>query len=205
MRNYFVLGDIMGTSAKRVFIGWTFKPISQFLNHPIFTPKGIIYFLTELTKSFWRGEFSWYYKTIACSGMDIFYAVSTAIFILTACATFLAKKKTDIQNRFEIGSSFFSLIVSVLFLAVISILFDFGSCPYPSREKPYLTSGRLVAGILIPFLVIYLEGLRCLLSFLKSSKYLLLVMIAIVIAITWSEIWISLDVFKSQYNWFHLK
>jgi hypothetical protein len=75
----------------------------------------------------------------------------------------------------------------------------------PSHEKPYFTAGRLIGGVLLPFLIIYVNGLKRLLSFLKSSKYLLLAVGIIVIAITWSEISISMDVFKSQYNWFHLR
>jgi len=204
-RNYFVIGDALASAEKIAYSGWTVKPVSEMLNHPIFTTKGAAYFLTELTKTFWRGEFSWHNNVIANYGMDIFYIISTLVLVLASGIALLVKGKTCSETRFGIGMSFFVLIVSIFFLATLSILFDFGNWPCPSREKPYFTTGRLIGGVLLPFLIIYLDGLRRLLSFLKSSKYLLLAAAIIVIAITWSEISISMDVFKSQYNWFHLK
>jgi hypothetical protein len=64
-RNYFVLGDIMGTSEKIKHLRWTVKPLSKLLDHPIFTYAGLFYFLSVLTKTFWRGEFVWHLEQIA--------------------------------------------------------------------------------------------------------------------------------------------
>jgi hypothetical protein len=203
-RNYFVMGDTLGASQKAASLGWTVKPVNQILNHPMFTAQGITYFLTELTARFWRGEFTWHLKPIASGQMDSFYIISTAVFIVISGAVFLVKNKTDEKDRFEIGASFLVLLVSVLFLAFLSIRFDFGRCFYPSRQNPYITSGRLIDGMLIPFLVIYVDGLRRILSFFRS-RALIIVVTVIVIAITWSEISISMDAFKSPYNWFHLQ
>jgi hypothetical protein len=128
------------------------------------------------------------------------------VLVLASGIALLVKGKTCSETRFGIGMSFFVLIVSVLFLTALSLMFNFPTWWHTaSRDHPYIAHGRLIGGTLIPFLIIYLDGLRRLLSFLKSSKYLLLAAAIIVIAITWSEISISLDVFKSPYNWFHLK
>jgi hypothetical protein len=37
---------------------------------------------------------------------------------------------------------------------------DFGYCVYPSRNFPYFASGRLIAGCLVPFALLYVYGLR---------------------------------------------
>ncbi len=51
------------------------------------------------------------------------------------------------------------VVLSVLLMAWLSISFDFGTCPYPSREHPYFVSGRLILGALVPFLALYVQGL----------------------------------------------
>ena len=204
VRNYFVTGDALASAGKIAHSGWTVKPLGERLHHPIFTFSGMGYFLAELTKTFWRGEFIWHFKVLASKWMDVFYVASSAIFVLTCGTVFFTERKANNGNKFEIGLSFFVLIVSVLFLAMLSITFDFGNWFCPSREKPYFTTARLMGGALLPFLIIYIDGIKRLLLFFKSSQYLLPAIAAIVIAITWSEISISLEVFRSPYNWFHL-
>ena len=43
-RNYVILGDFMGFAAKSRCLTWTAKPLSQYGNHPIFTPGGLLSF-----------------------------------------------------------------------------------------------------------------------------------------------------------------
>ncbi len=100
--------------------------------------------------------------------------------------------------------SFCVIIVSVLFLAVLSIIYDFGKCHYPSRELPYFVSGRLILGVLLPFLVIYLDGLERVCYRLSKKINPLIVLVIIVALITYSELALTINVFASQYNWFHL-
>ena len=56
-RNYVLFGDPVGANASMAARTWTKKPLIEMFHHPIFTPRGLIYFLVELTKTYWRGEF----------------------------------------------------------------------------------------------------------------------------------------------------
>ncbi len=205
LRSYIVLGDFDSARGKAAFAGLTTKPPSQWLNHPIFTLKGLSVFLTGLVRTFWRGEFSWYSKPITYSAMDKFYVWSTGIFLLACVAgLFTGGLRQEKEKKFFLGISWGVIVISVLFLAFISILFDYGRCACPSKENPYFMNGRLIGVVLLPFLLIYLEGLGKMLGWLKIKVSPLLVVLIIVAAITCSEILLSIEPFKSQFNWFHL-
>jgi len=97
----------------------------------------------------------------------------------------------------------FALFVAVLIFA--SIAFDFGDCFYPSRARPYVTSGRLILGALIPFWIMYLRGLESLLGRLRWKYAPLAALLALVLLMAVSEavLVLSTDVFASPYNWYH--
>ncbi len=206
VRNYIVSGSLTGSAETIKNLGWTIKPFWQMWNHPIFTPSGFLFFITELTKTFWGGELVWHLKQLASPGVDIFYVVSTAAFVLVSgFGTALNKPQKDTEYRFAISMSFCVLVVSVLFLAALSIRHDFGNCWTPSRQQPYFTSGRLVSGAILPFLLIYLDGLNRIFPRFKNQLLPFITVGLIVIIITWSELWLTWGVFKSPFNWFHLK
>jgi hypothetical protein len=204
-RNYLVFGDITGTAEKIKHLGWTIKPLSKLLDHPIFTSKGMFYFLAELTRTFWQGEIVWHLEPISWWGTDLFYVMSSAAFIV-ACGigVILRMDKPEQKYRFVLVMSFLVVGVSVGFLALVSILYDFNGCWYPSREQPYFVSGRLIAGALLPFLLIYNEGLNNVFQRL-GRRAILSIIVIFVSGITLSELWLSAGVFSSSYNWFHLK
>jgi hypothetical protein len=205
-RNYILFGDAVGAAVSIKSRTWTIKPLSEMFNHPILTPSGFIYFISELTKTFWRGEFIWRKKIIASSSMDLFYTVSSAVFLAGSIAGFVwGKAGENKSRRFAVVASLFVLVVSVLFLAFMSMRYDFGTCVYPSVDKPYFTSGRLIAGTILPFLFLYVCGLHRILSKLRCASALLFIVGIIVVAITVSEIVLSWSVFTSPHNWFQLK
>jgi hypothetical protein len=191
MRNYLLFNDITGLAHKNEYLGWTLKPFSQLWHHPIFGIKGLLYFLREITKTFWRGEFVWYLERI--------------FFFISGIALILNRNSSDQRTRFVLKISFCVVLISLLLMAILSTLYDFGNCWYPSSEKPYLVSGRLILCVLLPFLLIYVDGLEHILSKLKKSAAPLLGISIIAIAITISELLITWEIFASQYNWFHLK
>ena len=94
--------------------------------------------------------------------------------------------------------------VLVLFLAVLSIAFDFGLCPYPSREHPYFTSGRLLSAAAVPFFLLYSEALDCVLSRIPRQWPRTILFAGIVLFIVVSQSVVNWPVFSSDYNWFHL-
>ncbi len=206
MRNYFLFNDITGLTHKSEHLGWTIKPLSQLWHHPIFSIKGLLYFLSKITETFWRGEFVWYFERISSRSADVFYITSTMIFIsISGIALILNRNDSDKRQRFVLRISFCVVVISLLLMAVLSTLYDFGNCWYPSPEKPYLVSGRLILCVLLPFLLIYVDGLKHIFSRLKKFAAPLVVISLIAIAITISELLISWEIFESQYNWFHLK
>jgi len=200
-RNYILFGDAVGAAASIKLRTWTIKPLSEMLDHPILTPSGFIYFISELTKTFWRGEFIWHNRVIASVFMDGFYVISSGVFLF---ALILDKSRSDRSCRTALAGSLFVVIVSIAFLAFMSMRYDFGTCVYPSVDKPYFTSGRLIAGVILPFLFLYIDGLHRILSKLRCASALLFVVGIIVAVITVSEIVLSWSVFASPYNWFRL-
>jgi hypothetical protein len=84
------------------------------------------------------------------------------------------------------------------------MLYDFGNCFYPSRELPFFVSGRLISGALLPFLLLYLDGLERIFSRFSNRMIPLVVVLLIAIIITYSEVSITPQVLSSQFNWFHM-
>jgi hypothetical protein len=198
-------GDFTGTTAKIKLLGWTHKPLGDYWGHPIFEPDGLWTFWSELMASFWRGEFVWFGQRLASPPVDAFYWGSSAVLVGLALTGLLRKLAGAAgPQREALWFSFWSFAASVAFLALISIAFDFGKCYYPSREHPYFTSGRLLSGALIPFLLLYVYGLDRVLCRMRSDWPQLLVLVGIVLLMTVSEIIVNRGAFSSQYNWFHL-
>jgi hypothetical protein len=82
------------------------------------------------------------------------------------------------------------------------VKYDFQDCFYPSRALPYFVSGRLMLGMLVPFLILFACGLDRLMSqFANATKFL--VLIALLAFMLASEYTIDAPVFPSGYNWFH--
>lgn len=204
-RNSIVMGDMTASIEKMKILGWTRKPIEQLWNHPIRTPSGLFYFLGRLTETFWRGEFVWYRERIASTGLDVFYLISTGFLLFLALVGAFAHRASLSSNlRLALSMSFGVIVASVLLLAVLSALFDFGACFYPSRARPYFVSGRLIAGALVPFCIVFITGLKEFFSIWSRPAHVLLAIVLIVIVITAGEVALSIDVFSSPYNWFAL-
>jgi hypothetical protein len=94
-------------------------------------------------------------------------------------------------------------LATLAFLGFLSIIYDFHDCPYPSRGHPYFTSGRLMLGALIPFLLLFIFGLDCTMKRLGvTAKFSILT--AIILFMLASEVAADWPVFSCPYNWFHL-
>lgn len=200
MKTHF--GDFTGATSKAQLLGWTTKQFSDWWSHPIFTSRGMWTFLSELIASFWRGEFMWHAQTIAYKGLDLFYVLSSLGLILTAVISLARAKKTSATQRRVLWIAMACLIAISVFLAFLSLQFDFGACINPSRERPYFFQGRLMLGALIPFATLYVYGLSRLLR--DQSGLLLGAIGAIAIIITVSDLLANRVAFTSAYNWFHM-
>ena len=202
MKTHF--GDFTGTTSKAQLLGWTTKQFSDWWSHPIFTAPGMWTFLSELIASFWRGEFMWHAHTIGFKGMDLFYVLSSLVFLLVAVISLWRehRKGTSEEQRRILWIAVACVIATIVFLAFLSLQFDFGTCINPSRERPYFFQGRLMLGALIPFATVYAYGLSRLLW--HEPGLLLGAVGAIAIMITVSELLANRVAFTSSYNWFHM-
>jgi len=202
MKSHF--GDFTGAASKAQLLGWTARPFSDWWSHPIFTLSGMWTFLSELIASFWRGEFMWHAHTIGSKGMDFFYVFSSLGLILITIASVLRTRTnnlTEMQRR-VLWIAVACVIATIVFLAFLSLQFDFGQCINPSRERPYFFQGRLLGGAMIPFAMLYVYGLHRLLRAVPALE--LAAISAIATTITISEFLANRVAFASEYNCFHM-
>jgi Predicted membrane protein (DUF2142) len=196
-------GDVTGSTAKIGLLGWTRKPLSEWWQHPVFTPHGFWIFWSDLIASFWRGEVNWHGQLLRWRAADGFYAISSLLFVPAAIVGLRKQPGLTLFQRQAIGSAVLIFLAGVAFLLLLSIQFDFGNCINPSRAHPYFTSGRLLIGALIPFVVCYVYGFNWLCSRINAALPLILLGF-VVLFVTVSEIFVNRSVFVSEHNWFHL-
>lgn len=204
-RNYIGSGDLTGASEKIDALTWTYKPLHAVFDHPMFGPAGAWTFISGLIVTFWRGELVWHLVRMAMRSADIFYIASTLLFTTAAVVALIwRREEKPAGERYASGMGISVLAASVGLMFMLSIIFDFGYCHYPSCDAPFLTSGRLMSGAMVPFLAIYVTGLDWLMARARLPISRLWVLLVIVALITASEIAINLPAFHSPYNWFHL-
>jgi len=204
-RNRMVLGDFTGSKAKTTQLGWTVKPWHDLLSHPIFSLRGMNRFLADLIPMFWRGEYYWSGARLQSEIADRFYVISS--YLLIAVFALYLSRKVDVIDRWERLSDYVSLylvLASVLFLAAISLPYDFHQCFYPSRAYPYFVSGRIVNGSLLPFALIYLIGLEYLWRPIRKYVHPIFPVLGICMLIVGVEISVRAQVFHSHFNFFAL-
>ena len=199
--NYHTFGDLTATGSKIEFLGWTRKQVSDWWPHPIFTLNGVKEFWPELIASLWRGEFIWHGKRLASQASDAFYWISSTLAIgLAVISLFPRSTKLNDLQREGLWLAFSSVAVLVLFVALLSMVFDFGLCVYPSREHPYFTSGRLLSAAAVPFFLLYSRVLDRAFSGIPR----IILFGGIVLFVVISQSILNWPVLSSDYNWFHL-
>lgn len=216
VRNYLLFGDLTATSGKVEHLGWRRHSLAELVAHPVFTPAGFWAFWSRLAQTLWRGEMRWYLEPIADPTADTFYAVGTSITLAVAALAWLkSRREPGTSAAREVTTAARAMVLtvpvtSVMVLAVLSASFDYGRCFYPSREFPYLASARLVASMMIPVLVLYVEGIAVLCAPLRrlhpdaAATATLTLVGAVCAYVTSVELALSSLPFASLYNWFHL-
>ncbi len=205
VRSYWLTGAFTQEQALGDFCGWTRKPLSMIWNHPIFTLDGFSQFWHDLTVTFWRGEFVWHGSRLAPPSMDSFYATSSSVFVVASIIGFLLLgKRAHPRERIADALGYFVVGVSVLFLVAMSLRYDFGTCMSPSILHPFFSAARMIGGITVPFLVMWVKGLDFIMGKLRIniSRIPVLAVVGLVMA-AWSA-YVSIPVFSSPYNWFHM-
>ncbi len=209
-RNALLLGDWAGMQAKIETLGWSRRPLADWLTHPIFTWNGLWTFWDGLMQTLWRGEFAWHLERIASAPVDAFYTISSTVLLIAAGVAWAvgwvshaSDGETD-PGGIVPTVVWASVVLSVLWLVALSVSFEYGDSHYPSREHPYFTSGRLIAGALVPFLVLYVDGLAFVLSPLSRVAGPLVFALLTSLAMTLSEVASTAHIFANPSNWFHL-
>jgi hypothetical protein len=206
VRNQLLFGDPTASALKVERLGWGWRAFHEYASHPLFTPSGAWTFLTDLLPTFWRGELAWHRATLASRGADLFYAGSSIPALLLA-ALGLRGRSAAGGARLAEGLAFAAVLASAALLAGLSLMFAFTDATNPSAERPYFTQGRLIAGALVPFLLLYLRGIQVATSRLPGRWAAVAgwaCTAAVVAVVGASELHLTRDVFASPYNWFHL-
>jgi multidrug transporter EmrE-like cation transporter len=203
--NVHTFGDLTASNSKIDFLGWTRKPVSNWWPHPIFTLNGVKEFWPQLMASFWRGELIWHGKRLAFKANDTFYWISSTLAIGVAVFSLFPRltKLTEFQRE-SLWLAFSTFAVLVVFVALLSIAFDFGVCPYPSREHPYFISGRLLSAAAVPFFLVYSYALDRALSWIPRAGTRMILCGALALFIVVSQCAVDWSAFSSRYNFFHL-
>jgi Predicted membrane protein (DUF2142) len=196
-------GDPSGSTEKIMLLGWTRKPFPEWWQHPIFTPRGVWTFWSSLLASFWRGELSWHGRLLSWGPVDGFFALSSLI--LLGCAIVGLSRWAGLSafQRQAIAIAILIFVGGIIFLALLSIPFDFGASRGPSRTHPYFTAGRLLSGALIPFAVAYVYGVVFLLRKMHRTVLRLAILAGLATFLATSEIIVNHVTFGSGHNWFH--
>jgi len=196
-------GDLTATKSKIELLGWTAKPLSEWLPHPIFTIQGAVQFWTGLITSFWRGEFVWHLERMHSEWADAFYAISTAFMVLASFVVLLRKKRLESGRLWILWLALASFFSIVGFMVVLSLKFDFGNCPYPSREYPFFTSGRLLNAAAVPFFLLFAFVIDRIGLWTKREWLKWGLLGATVFVLIVSQIQVNAPAFSSRYNFFH--
>jgi len=204
-RNRIVMGDFTAAHEKTFYLGWIVKNWNEMWRHPIFTPSGLWYFLRELTGSFWRGEIAWAHGALRNGAAEFFYLYST-LALLACFVLYFLRSRTDDRalQRWSGWTAIYVFSASVVFMAAISLPYDFQECVYPSRAAPYFVSGRIIIGALLPFVVMYLSGLEYLLRPLGKYLHPIFPLLLICAGILWAEATIAEVAFRSHFNFYSL-
>jgi hypothetical protein len=200
------MGDLTGAKAKAAYLGWTIKPWREMLQHPIFSLHGANLFIRDLIPMYWRGEFFWQGNPMRWQVADAFYLGSSYLMVV-GFVLYLWRDRRKLHRSAALGNylSLYLVLASVLFLAAISLPFDFHQCYYPSRAYPYFVSGRIISGSILPFALIYLVGFEYLWAPIRKYVHPIFPLLSICIFILVAEIATRATVFHSHFNFFALR
>lgn len=204
IRNLRVLGDVSGAARKMELLRWHYKSLGALGEHPLLSLDGWYVFLTSLFANFWGGEIGWHGRPLHRPWLDALYAGSSLLFVALAAGAAFGRRETA-TGRVE-RLAVLVVAAAVVMLAALSMVFQFNMIFGPSREFPYFTSGRLVAGILLPFALLYVLGIETLCRVLPSRLAAPAAwggLLAVVAVIALAEFAIHEPVFASPSNWFH--
>ncbi len=205
VRNQILLGDPTGDAMKIEKLGWGQRPFADWPSHPLFGPEGLGSFLAGLASSFWRGEIAWRQAPLAHSAADALYVVATALCLALAAVGMRGPRPRE--ERVAEAAGWVAVLGAVGILGWLSVRFAYGPTTNPSLDQPWFANGRLVAGALVPFALLFVRGIERAAAWLPERRRELaawLALAAILVATSISEALLTAPVLRSAYNFFHL-
>ena len=204
LHNKLVLGDWMGAEAKIHDLDWHVKPFGQMFDHPLFSLAGQEAFWSRLFTSFYLGETYWHgTPAIMFPLSNAFFMLSFAFLPIGLGAIWIGyRRRRKVSSLLAGMLSAFAIAGSAVFLIAISLMYDFGRCCYPSPQYPYFNSGRLVYGILVPVLALYVYGV---VAATGRSRWATVIVLGVsILLMVLPQIVFLAEVLPSRYNWFHM-
>ena len=110
-------------------------------------------------------------------------------------------------NLWKFTSTSSAVLSGVAILIWLSLLFHFPERANPSADFPYFVEGRLIAGVLVPFALLYVRGIEVATSRLPPAwrgRAGLAALVAVLALASVSELQLVRPVLRSAYNGFHL-
>jgi hypothetical protein len=202
LRNRVVLGDWTGTATKRDLMTWTPKPLTELLDHPLFTAHGAGSYLYTLCISLFGGDSIWHGRAVHFLPSEYFFLATSALVPAAGLVSVWRRSSQEPRAVPAAGSSALLIAAYLAGLTALSLRWDFGQSTFPSRQFPFFAFGRLLAGALVPYLALYALGLRGLVG-----RRPVLFGVAIAVAVTMMILgqWAYVrQTVSSEFNWFHL-
>ncbi len=204
-RNAWLGAGLTGTAFKVERLGWTPKPLSDWLDHPVFSPAGAWVFSRDLVTSFWRGELVWQQRLLASAAADALYRVVSFGGLAFAAVGMLRGRGSGTARAAEAAAAA-AVVAAVGLLGLLSLAFVFDATVHPSPAYPYFSNGRLVGGVLVPLALLIVRGIEEATSWLprrgEVAAWGALAALAAVAVV--SELALTAPVFASAYNAYHL-
>jgi hypothetical protein len=206
-RNLRLVGSLSGANRKMELLHWSYHDLDQILAHPVFSVRGWFEFIPALLRTFWQGEFAWHGDLTHTLAVDVMYVATSLIFVGVAAWSWI-RARPEVGTSLRIDAvALLSCTAGVTVLAVLSTLFDYGLDEGPlSRAFPFFASGRLIAGVVVPFAVLYCSGVERIWSqagtrWARLGPWLVLCAV-LAIALGW-QLAVFHDAFGSSWNWYN--
>ena len=147
----------------------------------------------------------WRRRELALPAADALYTATTLLFVTLAVATLW--RRAPAAQRIAERASAAALTLAVATLVALSLAFVFPEQGNPSAARPWFHHGRLIGAALLPFAILYLRGLRVLVTPLPArvrdaAGFALLA--ALCLLCLGSELWLARPVLASPHNLLHL-
>jgi hypothetical protein len=204
VHNLALYGDATAIAAKYEALGIARVPWRDWIHRPLADPANWLSFAASMTRTFWRGEVSWYKRPIRSPAVDVVYVASSAVALALAVVG-IARARVSPARRTE-AASLVAVAVAFGALAVVSITYRYIGAYGASRA--WMASSRFVVWAVVPFAIAWVRGVevasraaparwRGAAFWIALGSLLLVSMIG--------EVVLTLPVFASSWNWYHLR